>query len=559
MRAIGPPLRGHEDCGGFTYGGDRARRTKRGMSFYVRHGPSGTYECHKCGFVYSGEWHENKRHGEGWGVPPNGEGVRYKGTWAHNDMQGQGRLTVRRATPLCREEYKEGRFLVGRMHGHGIHFQDMEYGRTYTGDFVEGFACGRGTIASSRLTYVGQFDRCVENGVAMGLPHGEGEITFHALVGHKTGLFVGTVTRWEVFESGSFKSWSGEGKYIHDPPTPNWQEGTFEGSRLVRGRSFFKNNLYVGTFDVGGLCGEGEIYYMTGYYYKGTADRDQPHGEGCMWGPLGNTLTGRWNRGKPQGTMTWAKGGDTYEGEWAVTASGRGTYTWADGARWRGIFYSKDGVDFIMRGADCEIMEPDGSGYRGGVLDDTFEGRGEAWGPLDDPWRHVGEFKAGKATGKGEWRHLRTGALRRGVWDMGSLHGPGIEALPLDRGVFKGTFDHGKRHGTFVASVAGKSFRMRYEQDELIESVDIEYVPVCGLLEATEGEAPRPPPSSAAALPACVCCMERPSTFILVPCGHACLCTSCAPNFGPNKPNLASCPLCRVAIRTVQGIVGVDV
>ncbi|KAF2351203.1 Leucine-rich repeat [Trinorchestia longiramus] len=43
--------------------------------------------------------------------------------------------------------------------------------------------------------------------------------------------------------------------------------------------------------------------------------------------------------------------------------------------------------------------------------------------------------------------------------------------------------------------------------------------------------------------PDCVVCLERPSCLVLLPCGHVCLCSTCA---GP----LTECPICRALIST---------
>jgi hypothetical protein len=44
----------------------------------------------------------------------------------------------------------------------------------------------------------------------------------------------------------------------------------------------------------------------------------------------------------------------------------------------------------------------------------------------------------------------------------------------------------------------------------------------------------------------CCCCMVRPSTQLLLPCRHQCLCTTCVPIVIGTKP---SCPICRTDIK----------
>lgn len=45
----------------------------------------------------------------------------------------------------------------------------------------------------------------------------------------------------------------------------------------------------------------------------------------------------------------------------------------------------------------------------------------------------------------------------------------------------------------------------------------------------------------------CVVCMDSPRTHALLPCGHKCICASCA-------PRLAACPICRVPKRSIVRI-----
>ena len=45
----------------------------------------------------------------------------------------------------------------------------------------------------------------------------------------------------------------------------------------------------------------------------------------------------------------------------------------------------------------------------------------------------------------------------------------------------------------------------------------------------------------------CAVCLDAPNTHVLVPCGHKCVCSTCAETLGKQKQgNL--CPICRTQI-----------
>lgn len=44
--------------------------------------------------------------------------------------------------------------------------------------------------------------------------------------------------------------------------------------------------------------------------------------------------------------------------------------------------------------------------------------------------------------------------------------------------------------------------------------------------------------------PECIVCLDSPSTIILAPCGHFCLCSTCKDNIVNEK-----CPMCRIKVQ----------
>lgn len=52
----------------------------------------------------------------------------------------------------------------------------------------------------------------------------------------------------------------------------------------------------------------------------------------------------------------------------------------------------------------------------------------------------------------------------------------------------------------------------------------------------------------------CVVCFEKPRSHAFVPCGHLCVCETCAPRFANSCTGTISCPLCRQEVRVVTRI-----
>jgi hypothetical protein len=539
MENVGPPLPGHGECGGFMYVGPKLKATRQGVTHFVRHGQFGTYYCKSCGMVYSGAWSRDKRHGTGFGAVEFG-GYMYKGEWADNRAHGRGRLLLNREGSM----YREGTFVDGQLHGEGTEYGPYNF--IYRGTFDMGTKRGQGTLETPRSTWVGAFDN--------DHPLGEGVLTITDV-----GTYTGTIT--EVRSSCRFthEDIYGEGKFVSSEEE-HWIKGKFiAGTLRGPGETFFEGKHRIGEFNTDGhgdLNGEGEMRYADGTVHKGTFLEGEPHGRGRMVTPKGSILEGNWVEGECRGQVKFTMDdGDTYVGEWfGHHARGRGTYTFTDGETYTGLF-SNDPVDFTMNGPNCVITYPDGSSYRGAIVNDKREGRGVAQGPTDNPWRYEGEFKNNNRHGRGTWTFARDGSLRKGTWEAGELHGFGVAVLANDQGVYRGHFKMGVRHGDFTASILGRSYCIRFQDGERVGCEDIAYVPTAQLLdlgwdEVKEVPPPPPPPPPSVGLPQCACCLEREVECAMVPCGHMCVCRECAPHFGSDRES-RDCPMCRARIEQV--------
>eukprot|EP01086_Lenisia_limosa_P013595 TRINITY_DN4287_c0_g1_i1.p1 TRINITY_DN4287_c0_g1~~TRINITY_DN4287_c0_g1_i1.p1 ORF type:complete len:261 (-),score=35.88 TRINITY_DN4287_c0_g1_i1:60-842(-) len=93
----------------------------------VKHGQGEHYSTN--GDKYSGEWINDKR--EGWGLSVEANGAKYQGQWSNDLMHGQGTLISENG-----DRY-EGSFMDGEKHGNGVLFY-VKKGRKVTGTWCNG-------------------------------------------------------------------------------------------------------------------------------------------------------------------------------------------------------------------------------------------------------------------------------------------------------------------------------------------------------------------------------------------------------------------------------------
>ena len=63
-------------------------------------------------------------------------------------------------------------------------------------------------------------------------------------------------------------------------------------------------------------------------------------------------------------------------------------------------------------------------------------------------------------------------------------------------------------------------------------------------IDAPEQQDAVKPPADAVSVDECVVCLEEAKTHACIPCGHQCVCGTCAAMIVPNTPT-GLCPLCR--------------
>lgn len=239
---------------------------------------TGTYHSAEYHLLYQGSWLDDKLHGKGELVEP--EGV-YTGEFVENALHGYGEYVYNDG-----HVYK-GDWVSGLYEGNGTYFYPS--GAKYEGGWLRGREHGRGTRwFSNGDVYIGEWMH--------GMPHGHGSFnstcsTAARVTGQwRYGSLHGAATC--VFADGSH--------YVGE-----WQRGRFHGR---------------GTYEV--PCANGELQRYTGVYANG-----KRHGYGEYTSST-VSYTGEWVHDKKDGEGSLqVRGGGTYYGRWkADVPEGEGVY-----------------------------------------------------------------------------------------------------------------------------------------------------------------------------------------------------------------------------------------
>lgn len=164
------------------------------------------------------------------------------------------------------------------------------------------------------------------------------------------------------------------------------------------------------------LCEPGEVTLIFSFgKYIGEVHPQNPalrHGKGQMIYHNGNTYTGEWKEGAPDGLGEKKYlNGDCFVGYWVKgKREGRGSYLFQEGHIFEGM-YVQD--------------QPEGYGTLNTIEDD----------------RYSGGWKGGVKHGVG-LELLHTGDLFTGTWVKGEKHGPGVLRLPGVKKPVYGVWEH---------------------------------------------------------------------------------------------------------------------
>lgn len=239
---------------------------------------TGTYHNSEFNILYHGSWLDDKVHGKGELVEP--EGV-YTGEFVENTLHGYGEYVYHDG-----HVYK-GDWVRGYYEGNGVYLYPS--GTKYEGGWLRGCEHGRGTKwFSNGDIYMGEWRH--------GMPHGTGTLTSSCSTATRVsgqwcyGAVNGSATC--AFADGSH--YTGE-----------WKRGRFHGQ---------------GTYEV--PCGDGDVLRYHGGFVNG-----KRHGYGAYTSAT-VTYTGQWVEDKKEGEGSLqVRGGGTYVGRWrADVPDGEGMY-----------------------------------------------------------------------------------------------------------------------------------------------------------------------------------------------------------------------------------------
>jgi hypothetical protein len=246
---------------------------------------TGTYHNSAYQILYHGSWLDDKIHGKGELVEP--EGV-YTGEFVENTLHGYGEYVYNDGYV-----YK-GDWVRGLYEGNGVYLHPS--GTKYEGSWLRGCEHGRGTKwFSNGDVYIGEWMH--------GMPHGTGMLTSTC----------STATRV-----------SGQWRYgsLHGQATCTFANGSYYTGEWQRGRFHGQGSYevpcangevqrYTGAFVNGKRHGYGE-YTSSTVSYAGQWVQDKKEGEGSLQVRGGGTYFGRWKADVPDGegvyVSTYRKG-----------------------------------------------------------------------------------------------------------------------------------------------------------------------------------------------------------------------------------------------------------
>ncbi|KAG5479127.1 hypothetical protein LSCM1_02979 [Leishmania martiniquensis] len=244
---------------------------------------AGTYHSGEHRLLYQGSWLDDKLHGKGELVEP--EGV-YVGEFVENTLHGYGEYVYNDG-----HVYK-GDWVCGLYEGSGTYIYPS--GTKYEGGWLRGREHGRGTKwCSNGDVYIGEWMH--------GMPHGHGSLTSNCSTAARV---------------------TGQWRYgsLHGQATCSFADGSYYVGEWQRGR-FHGRGTYEST------DASGELRRYTGAYVNG-----KRHGYGAYTSSA-VSYTGEWMQDKKEGEGSLqVRGGGTYHGRWkADVPDGEGVYVTTSG------------------------------------------------------------------------------------------------------------------------------------------------------------------------------------------------------------------------------------
>ncbi|CAK9044589.1 Phosphatidylinositol 4-phosphate 5-kinase 6 (AtPIP5K6) (1-phosphatidylinositol 4-phosphate kinase 6) (Diphosphoinositide kinase 6) (PtdIns(4)P-5-kinase 6) [Durusdinium trenchii] len=306
----------------------------------------GTFESAEEGWVYSGQWLQNRMNGRGKVKWPNG--IEYDGEWKDGIREGKGKLTWADGS-----SYK-GEFQHNCIEGKGK--KTLPDGSWFEGQFHDSELEGRGTFHWPDGT---EFEGLWHNSEIVGpgchrFPNGTmitGVFENHGATGEGTkkwangSMYTGTLLNNSIHKYGVFQ-WPDGRRYIGQ-----FQDEMMHGEGMLCWSDDFGVCRYKGTFEHNVFQGHGVLEWSVKARYVGEFFNGLYHGEGTFeWPDKANVYRGQWQFGEMSGRGTLTTScGSVCSGEFhAGNMEGRGTITFITNDQYTGEF-----KDSMFNGLGC--------------------------------------------------------------------------------------------------------------------------------------------------------------------------------------------------------------
>ncbi len=314
-----------------------------------KHG-KGVISWSELGNRYEGVWDNGQVVGPGKGSFTWENGNHYSGEWKDNRPHGQG--TIKLKNGFNGVAQYEGSFRDGLRHGTGTF--KWANGAEYTGHWKNGLP------TDSKLTITWPDKRSYEGGwnIYSGQQQGYG-----TLKNADGSTYEGQWDQGREHGKGTFKWTNG------DVYTGDWLKGERTGNGKIKWNN---GNSYQGDFVDGTQSGQGTYLFNSGTRYEGGFLNNSFSGYGTMRWTDGDRYEGEFSKGERTGCgkFYWANGhrydGDFVNGE----RTGYGKYYWPGNGRYEGDF-----VNGVRTGNGTRYF-PGGAKYQGAWLRGKPNGRG---------------------------------------------------------------------------------------------------------------------------------------------------------------------------------------
>jgi hypothetical protein len=457
--------------------------------------------------IYTGQFKNNVRHGQGILKYPNGDV--YDGMWKNNQMYGNGILTY------ANGDYFSGEFVDGKINGHGI----LKYknNNVYNGEFLNNLPHGRGkykTNVNNKCIYNGFW----EYGKMTGKCVFKKESGFDKLKGclmispNKNDMNCKSFF-WNQNDGGSFK-----GEFSNGNPVGMGcfkQDGGIEfvgeyinAIRNNRGLKLKDGMLYEGDWsnDKCGMPGKGLFKFVNGDMYFGDWSHDKAIGSGLLKKKDGSEIQIDWKEG-PRKVLSSNK--NSYKSPTALpqSPSNQQQNYYDNIPDYCGLNRVEsmdiDGRENLIRNTsglfDLGMSE---SGLNFDSLNhnpvNSIGACGKGTVEYDNGDIYTGEFVDGRRNGhgtlkysngdiyEGEWKDGNTsicigkftgfnGATFEGQWRDGKMDGHG-KMVYANGDKFTGNWKQGMRHGKGVLTYSnGDSFEGEWKDGKTILLLEINY------------------------------------------------------------------------------------